>query len=101
MTPTSSQDIPAAIELRLGALAPERLELLDESGLHVGHAGAQGGGGHYRLTIVSPQFTGKTTLARHRMVYDALGPMMQQQIHALAITAVAPHELNSTRKEIP
>jgi BolA protein len=94
-------NIPAAIEQRLGTLAPEQLELLDESGLHVGHVGAQGGGGHYRLTIVSTQFTGKSTLARHRMVYDALGPMMQQQIHALAITAVAPHEFNSTRKETP
>lgn len=94
-------NIPAAIEQRLGALAPERLELLDESGQHVGHAGAQGGGGHYRLTIVSPQFTGRTTLARHRMVYAALGAMMQQQIHALAITAIAPHELNSTLKETP
>ena len=97
----ASLNIPADIEQRLAVLAPQHLELLDESGQHVGHVGAQGGGGHYRLTIVSPQFAGKTTLARHRMVYDALGPMMQQQIHALAITAVAPHELNSTRKEIP
>ena len=93
--------VPAAIAQRLAALTPEHLELLDESGQHVGHAGAQGGGGHYRLTIVSPAFTGKSTLARHRMVYAALGPMMQQQIHALAITAIAPHELNSTLKEIP
>lgn len=96
--PASS--IPGAIEQRLAALAPEHLELLDESGQHVGHAGARDGGGHYRLTIVSPQFTGKSTLARHRMVYDALGPMMQHEIHALAITAVAPQDFNSTAKEM-
>lgn len=99
-TPALNLGVPGAIERRLATLSPERLELLDESGQHIGHAGAKGGGGHYRLTIVSPQFTGKTTLARHRMVYDALGPMMQHEIHALAITAIAPHELNSTPKEM-
>jgi BolA protein len=92
--------VPDAIGQRLAALAPERLELLDESGQHVGHAGAKGGGGHYRLTIVSPQFTGKSTLARHRMVYDALGPMMHHEIHALAITAIAPQDRNPTAKEM-
>ena len=93
-------NIPADIEQRLAVLAPQHLELLDESGQHVGHVGAQGGGGHYRLTIVSPQFAGKSTLARHRMVYDALGLMMKHDIHALAIKTSAPHEINSTAKEI-
>ena len=79
------------IERRLARLRPSRIELADDSGLHAGHAGA-GGGGHFRLTIVSAQFTGKSTLARHRMIYDALGPMMQQEIHALAIRANAPEE---------
>jgi BolA protein len=92
--------VPGSIEQRLAALVPERMELLDESGRHVGHAGARDGGGHYRLTIVSPRFSGQTTLARHRMVYDALGPMMQHEIHALAITAIAPDEPNSTAKEL-
>ena len=96
----ASLNIPADIEQRLAVLTPQHLELLDESGQHVGHVGAQGGGGHYRLTIVSPQFAGKSTLARHRMVYDALGPMMKHDIHALAIKASAPHEINSTAKEI-
>ena len=96
----ASLNIPADIEQRLAVLAPQHLELLDESGQHVGHVGAQGGGGHYRLTIVSPQFAGKTTLARHRMVYDALGSMMKHDIHALAIMASAPHEINSTAQEI-
>jgi BolA family transcriptional regulator, general stress-responsive regulator len=84
------------IRMRLAALAPQRLDLADESGQHIGHAGAQGGGGHYRLTIVSPRFAGQSTLIRHRMVYDALGPLMHKQIHALAIQAIAPDELIST-----
>ncbi|MEK7439093.1 MAG: BolA family protein [Pseudomonadota bacterium] len=84
--------IAQAIEQRLAALQPSRLELRDDSALHAGHEGAKGGGGHYSLTIVSPQFSGKNTLARHRLIYAALGPMMQQQIHALAIRAYAPDE---------
>lgn len=80
------------IEDRLAALQPVRLELADDSALHAGHEGAKSGGGHFRLTIVSPQFSGKNTVARHRMIYAALGPMMQQQIHALAIRAYAPDE---------
>lgn len=80
------------IEQRLAALAPERLELINESHLHVGHEGAKDGGGHFRLTIVSDAFTGKNTVARHRMVYTALGNLMQRDIHALAIRALAPDE---------
>ena len=85
-------NVAGSIEQRLAALQPSRLELVDDSTLHAGHEGAKGGGGHYRLTIVSPQFAGKNTVARHRMIYAALGPMMQQQIHALAIRAYAPDE---------
>lgn len=88
-------NVVRSIEQRLAALQPSRMELADESALHAGHAGAKGGGGHYRLTIVSQQFSGKNTLARHRMIYAALGPMMQQQIHALAIRAYAPDEAES------
>ena len=80
------------IEQALAALKPSRLELADDSALHAGHEGAKDGGGHYRLTIVSDQFSGKNTVARHRMIYAALGPMMDQQIHALAIRAYAPDE---------
>jgi BolA protein len=81
------------IRRRLGALAPTRLELLDESAKHAGHAGAAPGGNtHWRLTIVSPEFTGKPTVARHRMIYAALGELMQHPIHALAIRACAPGE---------
>jgi BolA protein len=78
---------------RLGALAPTRLELVDESARHAGHAGAKPGGHtHWRLTIVSAAFAGKSTVARHRMVYEALGELMQDPIHALAIAARAPGE---------
>jgi BolA protein len=85
-------NVARSIEEKLAALQPSRLELADESALHAGHEGAKGGGGHYRLTIVSSQFSGKSTVARHRMIYAALGPMMQQQIHALAIRAYATDE---------
>ena len=85
-------NIALPIEQKLAALQPLRLELIDDSALHAGHEGAKSGGGHYRLTIVSPQFCGKNTLSRHRMICAALGAMMQQQIHALAIRAYAPGE---------
>ncbi len=81
------------IRKRLGALAPAQLELVDESDKHIGHAGAAPGGNtHWKLTIVSAAFEGKPTVARHRMVYRALGDLMQNPIHALAITAKAPGE---------
>ena len=74
-------------------LAPTVLELDDESALHKGHAGAASGGGHYRLRIVSSQFEGLKLVMRHRLVYDSVHVMMQAEIHALAITALAPSEL--------
>lgn len=72
---------------RLATLEPTELEIDDDSALHAGHAGARDGGGHYRLRIVSPHFAGKTTVFRHRLIYEALGDMMQREIHALAIQA--------------
>jgi BolA protein len=89
--------VAARIRERLAALDPLDLELVDESAQHAGHAGwSPGGGTHWRLRIVSPRFAGKTTLARHRMVYQALGELMQNPIHALAITARAPEETKGT-----
>jgi len=76
----------------LASLAPLQLELEDESHLHAGHAGARQGGGHYRLLIVSEAFRGRTTLARHRLVYDAAGTLMQGAVHALSIKALTPEE---------
>ena len=75
------------------ALMPENLEIVDDSAQHVGHAGAQGGGGHYTVTIVSPAFSGRATVDRHRLVYQALGGLMGREIHALSINAYAPNEL--------
>jgi len=78
---------------RLAGLEPELLELVDESAQHEGHAGWRPGGGtHWRLRIVSARFAGKTTIARHRMVYESLGELMQHPIHALAIQARMPGE---------
>ncbi|HET7199232.1 MAG TPA: BolA family protein [Burkholderiales bacterium] len=86
-------ELAARIRERLAALEPQSVELLDESGRHVGHAGAAAGGSHFRLTIVSPRFAGHDKLARHRMIYAALGPLMRDEIHALAIQALTPDEL--------
>ena len=81
------------IHQRLARLTPENVVLEDESAQHAGHAGAASGGGHFRLTLVSPQFRSLSTLARHRLVYDAMGDLMQREIHALSITALTPEEL--------
>ncbi|RMH61913.1 MAG: BolA family transcriptional regulator [Zetaproteobacteria bacterium] len=71
-----------------------RIEIVDESHLHAGHAGARAhGGGHYRLAITSKAFAGLSRVQRHQRVYQALKPLMREAIHALSITAHAPgHE---------
>lgn len=73
---------------------PGECQLVDESHLHAGHAGAASGAGHFRLRLVSERFEGVNRLGRHRLVYDCLRDMMQTEIHALNITAIAPSELN-------
>ena len=78
---------------RLSILAPSQLELIDDSALHAGHEGARGGGGHYRLRIVSASFAGKSTLQRHRLVYDTLGDLMRCRSHALSIQSLSPDEV--------
>jgi BolA protein len=78
----------------VGALSPSKLEVGDDSHLHVGHAGAASGGGHYSVKIVSERFEGLRLVMRHRLVYDAVQGMMHTDIHALAITAIAPSELS-------
>lgn len=78
---------------QLASLNPSFLEIIDESDKHAGHAGSRDGGGHYLLQIISTQFAGKGTLARHRMIYSALGEMMKHEIHALNIQASTPDEL--------
>ena len=77
------------------AFSPEQLDIIDESHLHAGHPGARSGGGHFVATIVSTAFDGKNMLERHRMVYDALGDIMNTEIHALSIKAYTPEELQN------
>jgi len=78
---------------RLATLAPIELEVTDESHQHAGHAGAKDGGRHYTLRSVTAQWVGKAVMARHRMIYSALGEMMKNEIHALTIRAHAPDEI--------
>lgn len=80
------------IRERLAVLDPVSIEIDDDSALHAGHAGARSGGGHYRLTIVAECFKGKNTVARHRLVYDALGDLMRTRVHALAVRALTADE---------
>ena len=85
--------VEKAMRERLAALQPVALDLRDESAQHAGHAGARpSGGSHWQLTIVSEAFRGKSPVARHRMVYEALGDLMKRDIHALRIEASAPEQ---------
>ena len=75
------------------ALAPSRLDLIDESALHAGHAGARAEGeSHFRMLIVAAMFIGKSRLERQRMVFAALADLMRSDVHALSITALTPEE---------
>ena len=81
------------IERRLqAALNPSSLAVQDDSHLHAGHAGARDGG-HYTVRITSARFSGLRPVARHRLVYDSLGPLAALGVHALAIVAQSPDEL--------
>ena len=96
----SEADIPRLNPMRVErirerltqALSPVSLDVSDDSHKHAGHAGARGGQGHFGVDIVSTAFAGKLPLARHRLVYAALGEMMQTDIHARAIRARTPDE---------
>jgi BolA protein len=89
VTPSRVERIRAALE---AALAPQALDVVDDSARHAGHEGARDGRGHFNVDIVSEAFAGLPPLARHRKVYAALGEMMQTDIHALAIKASTPEE---------
>jgi BolA protein len=82
----SAADIDAVLRERL---APEALEVVDDSHRHVGHAGAREGR-HFSVAITSARFEGLARVARHRLVYDALRDLMPRGIHALAIDARTP-----------
>jgi len=93
MSDTVSTIRLAKIQQRLAVLAPVLCEITDESAQHAGHAGAASGAGHYRLRIASAKFNGLKLIERHRLVYDAVGDLMQTDIHALVINALAPSEV--------
>ena len=68
-------------------LSPSHIEIIDESHLHAGHAGAASGAGHFNVIIISDKFTGQSAIQRHRMVYLAVNDLMPSEIHALSINA--------------
>jgi len=72
------------------ALQPDALEIIDESHKHAGHAGARDGRGHFQVTIVSDKFRNMPPIQCHRLVYDAVGDLMETDIHALSIKASVP-----------
>ena len=86
--------VASEIEWRLrAALAPTRLEVINDSGKHRGHAGDDGSGeSHFTVEIEAPQFAGMSRLERQRAVNSALGDLMRERIHALAIRARGPGE---------
>lgn len=84
----NSHHIEACLQ---AALTPEELLVQDDSHLHAGHTGAREGG-HFSVHIRSSRFTGLSRVARHRLVYDSLGSLAAQRVHALAIVAKAPGE---------
>jgi len=87
-----SSETIALLRQRLAVLQPESIVIDDDSHHHAGHAGAREGG-HYQLQIVAQVFAGKSTIARHRMIYDAAGDLMRGRIHALSIRAKEPGEV--------
>jgi BolA protein len=93
VSPTSPADrrqrIEDALRQRLDA---SHVEVLDESHLHAGHAGAAGGGGHFRAVVVSPRFAGRGRVERQRLVYGALSQEMGGEIHALSFRTLTPDE---------
>lgn len=92
MTDTNARRIERIRRQLEKALETDRIELIDDSHLHAGHAGAREGKGHFRVRIVSPRFAGLRTLQRHQLVYRSLEELMQSDIHALGIVALTPEE---------
>jgi len=81
------------------ALTPQHIEVADESAMHAGHTGAAGGGGHFRVLIVSERFHAQDLVTRQRMVYAALDEAMKSDIHALALRTLTPEDWASARGE--
>ena len=88
----SSERAQRIEDLLTAEFAPSSILVKDQSHLHAGHAGAQDGKGHFQVKIVSDAFAGSSRIERHRMIFSALGEMMESDIHALVIDASAPGE---------
>jgi BolA protein len=84
----TADDMKARLQ---AALNPSAIEVEDDSHLHAGHAGARDGA-HFTVRLTSARFTGLTRVARHRLVYDSLGSLADQGVHALAIVALSPDQ---------
>jgi BolA family transcriptional regulator, general stress-responsive regulator len=92
VTPTGKPTVEALRERFSQAFPGAVVQVVDDSHLHVGHAGAADGAGHFSVTIVSERFAGRSPLARHRLVYDAVDDWIPHRIHALVISARTPAE---------
>jgi BolA protein len=93
MNEASREARVARLEARLRAtLQPIELDVIDDSHLHAGHAGAADGRGHFTVNLIAERFAGLPVVRRHRLVYEAVGDMMTTDIHALSIRALAPGE---------
>lgn len=91
-----TESSPRIEKIRLAiesALKPSSLDIIDQSHRHAGHAGARDGRGHFDVRVVSELFEGKLPLARHRLVFAAVGNLMETDIHALSIKALSPDEV--------
>ncbi len=89
--PTTFEQRQILMQQRLmRALSPTLLEIVDEGHLHIGHPGANSGGSHVKITIASAQFLNKNALARHRLVYAALGDLIGSELHAVKIICIEP-----------
>lgn len=76
----------------LQTLSPDQIDIIDESHLHIGHAGAAEGAGHFRITVIADKFAGQSNVQRHRMVYAAVADLIPERIHALSIKALCRSE---------
>lgn len=88
----NAQRVEAIRERLQQSLSPQSVEVIDESHKHVGHAGAKDGRGHFMVNVVADAFAEKSLIQRHRMVYEAMGSLMETDIHALSINARTPDE---------
>ena len=94
LAPATAAEVPSTLRVRLAGLAPTVVEITDDSAEHVGHAGAQGGAGHFSLLVVSEAFAGLSRLARHQRVMRELADLLPHPIHALSIKALTPEEFS-------